>query len=57
MVVVVQVGRVLHHATELWGKLEPGFFDWPNYVGGNPLLQTTAFRVARFDWAEGVNHF
>ena len=32
--------------------LESDFFAWPNEVGGNPLLQTLARRVARFNWAE-----
>ena len=45
-------GRELHRSTGLSGVLEPDFFAWPNEVGGNPLLQTLARRVARFDWAE-----
>ena len=45
-------GRELYRATGLWGVLESDFFAWPNEVGGNPLLQTLARRVARFDWAE-----
>ena len=45
-------GRELHSATGLQGVLESDFFAWPNEVGGNPLLQTLARRVARFDWAE-----
>ncbi len=32
--------------------LESDFFAWPNEVGGKPLLQTLARRVARFDWTE-----
>ena len=44
-------GRELHSATGLQGVLESDFFAWPNEVGGNPLLQTLARRVARFDWA------
>ena len=45
-------GRELHRATGLQGVLESDFFTWPNEVGGNPLLQTLARRVARFDWAD-----
>ena len=45
-------GRELHRATGLYGVLESDFFAWPNEVGGNPLLQTLARRVARFDWTE-----
>ena len=45
-------GRELLHATGLYGVLESDFFAWPNEVGGNPLLQTLARRVARFDWTE-----
>ena len=45
-------GRELHRATGLQGVLESDFFAWPNEVGGSPLLQTLARRVARFDWAE-----
>ncbi len=45
-------GRELHHATGLQGVLESDFFAWPNEVGGKPLLQTLARRVARFDWLE-----
>ena len=45
-------GRELHRATGLQGVLESDFFAWPNEVGGEPLLQTLARRVARFDWAE-----
>ena len=44
-------GRELYRATGLQGVLESDFFAWPNEVGGNPLLQTLARRVARFDWA------
>ena len=46
------LGRELYRATGLQGVLESDFFAWPNEVGGNPLLQTLARRVARFDWAE-----
>ena len=45
-------GRELYRATGLQGVLESDFFAWPNEVGGNPLLQTLARRVARFDWAD-----
>ncbi len=45
-------GRELFRATGLQGVLESDFFAWPNEVGGSPLLQTLARRVARFDWAE-----
>ena len=45
-------GRELYRATGLQGVLESDFFAWPNEVGGNPLLQTLARRVARFNWAE-----
>ena len=44
-------GRELHRATGLQGVLESDFFAWPNEVGGEPLLQTLACRLARFDWA------
>ena len=42
-------GRELYRATGLQGVLKSDFFAWPNEVGGNPLLQTLARRVARFD--------
>ena len=45
-------GRELYRATGLQGVLESDFFAWPVEVGGNPLLQTLARRVARFNWAE-----
>ena len=45
-------GRKLRDHTGLQGVLELDFFAWPNEVGGNPLLQTLARRVARFDWTE-----
>ena len=45
-------GHELYRATGLQGVLESDFFAWPNEVGGEPLLQTLARRVARFDWAE-----
>ncbi len=46
------LGHELFRATGLQGVLESDFFAWPNEVGGKPLLQTLARRVARFDWAE-----
>ena len=46
------LGHELFRATGLQGVLESDFFAWPNEVGGEPLLQTLARRVARFDWAE-----
>ena len=46
------LGHELFRATGLQGALESDFFAWPNEVGGTPLLQTLARRVARFDWAE-----
>ena len=45
-------GRELYRATGLQGVLESDFFAWPNEVGGGPLLQTPARRVAKFNWAE-----
>ena len=45
-------GRELYRATGLQGVLESDFFAWPVEVGGNPLLQPLARRVARFNWAE-----
>ena len=45
-------GRELYRTTGLQGVLESDFFAWPIEVGGNPLLQTLARRVARFNWAE-----
>ena len=45
-------GRELYRATGLQGVLESDFFAWPNEVGGNPLMQTLARRVARFDWID-----
>ena len=45
-------GRELYRATGLHGALESDFFAWPVEVGGNPLLQTLARRVARFQWAD-----
>ena len=45
-------GRKLYQDTGLRGVLDSDFFAWPGEVGGVPLLQTLARRVARFDWAE-----
>ena len=45
-------GWELHSATGLQGVLESDFFAWPNEVGGIPLMQTLARRVARFDWID-----
>ena len=45
-------GRELYRATGLQGVLESDFFAWPNEVGGKPMLQTLARRVARFNWTE-----
>ena len=45
-------GRELYRATGLQGVLESDFFAWPVEIGGNPLLQTLARRVARFQWAD-----
>ena len=45
-------GREFNKATGLQGVLESDFFAWPNEVGGVPLMQTLARRVARFNWAE-----
>ena len=45
-------GRELYRATGLHGVLESDFFAWPNEVSGEPMLQTLARRVARFNWAE-----
>ena len=46
------LGHELFRATGLQGVLESDFFAWPNEVGGKPMLQTLARRVARFDWTE-----
>ena len=45
-------GRGLYRATGLQGVLESDFLAWPIEVGGNPLLQTLARRVARFNCTE-----
>ena len=46
------LGRELYRATGLQGVLESDFFAWPNEVSGEPVLQTLARHVARFNWAE-----
>ncbi len=43
-------GREFRSATGLTGVLESDFFAWPAEVGGLPVMQTLARRVARFDW-------
>ena len=43
-------GRRFHSDTGLQGIVESDFFTWPAEVGGRPLLQTLARRVAKFDW-------
>ena len=45
-------GRELYRRTGLQGVLESDFFSWPAEVGGQPLLQALARRVARFDWRD-----
>ncbi len=43
-------GRRFRNDTGLQGIVESDFFTWPAEVGGRPLLQTLARRIARFDW-------
>ena len=43
-------GRRFHSDTGLQGIVESDFFTWPAEVGGRPLLQTLARRVAKFNW-------
>ena len=43
-------GRRFRSDTGLQGIVESDFFTWPAEVGGRPLLQTLARRVAKFDW-------
>ena len=43
-------GRRFRNDTGLQGIVESDFFTWPAEVGGLPLLQTLARRVAKFDW-------
>ena len=45
-------GRRFRSDTGLQGIVESDFFTWPAEVGGRPLLQTLARRVAKFDWVE-----
>ncbi len=45
-------GRQLQNATGLQGIVESDFFAWPGEVGGLPLIQALARRIARFDWSE-----
>ena len=45
-------GRELYRRTGLQGVLESDFFSWPAEVGGLPLIQALARRVARFDWRD-----
>ena len=44
-------GRRFRNDTGLHGIVESDFFAWPAEMGGRPLLQTLARRVAKFDWA------
>ena len=46
------LGRELNSRTGLQGVLESDFFSWPAKVGGLPLIQALAHRVARFDWTQ-----
>ncbi len=46
------LGRELNSRTGLQGVLESDFFSWPAEVGGLPLIQALARRVARFDWTQ-----
>ncbi|MCY3881742.1 MAG: N-6 DNA methylase [Chloroflexi bacterium] len=45
-------GRRFRDQTGLQGVVETDFFSWPAEVGGEPLLQTVARRLSRFDWGE-----
>ena len=45
-------GRQLQNKTGLQGIVESDFFAWPAEVGGLPLLQALARRIARFDWSQ-----
>ena len=45
-------GRRLQNTTGLQGIVESDFFAWPAEVGGLPLLQALARRIARFDWSQ-----
>ena len=46
------LGRELNRRTGLLGVLESDFFSWLAEVGGLPLIQALARRVARFDWTQ-----
>ena len=46
------LGRDFRSKTGLQGVVESDFFAWPAEVGGLPLLQTLARRIARFAWDE-----
>ncbi len=43
-------GRRFRSDTGLQGIVESDFFTWPAEVGGRPILQTLARRVAKFNW-------
>ena len=43
-------GRRFRNDTGLQGIVESDFFTWLAEVGGRPLLQTLARRIAKFDW-------
>ena len=45
-------GRQFRDATGLQDIIESDFFAWPAEVGGEPLIETMARRVARFKWKE-----
>lgn len=45
-------GRQFRDDTGLQDIIESDFFAWPAEVGGQPLIQTMARRVARFNWKE-----
>ncbi len=45
-------GRQLRDDTGLQDIIESDFFAWPAEVGGQPLIETIARRVARFNWKE-----
>ena len=45
-------GRQLQNKTGLQGIVESDFFAWPAEVGGLPLMQALARRIARFDWSQ-----
>ena len=45
------LGRRFQQDTGLSGIVESDFFAWPLEVGGLPLIQAVANRIARFDWS------